>query len=641
METEWIDQEKDLIVALDIGTRSVIGVAGRAENGRFRVLAIERAEHSRRAMIDGQIEDIAQVALVVAQVREKLEERLSRRLRRVCIAAAGRALRTEKGHYELTLPQVRVVNDEMLSRLEAGAVSAAESALDSNSRLFLVGYTVSQYLLDNYPFLKLNGHGGQKLEADVVATFLPAGVIESLYAVVNRCGLEVASLTLEPIAAMNVAIPADLRLLNLAMIDVGAGTSDIALCRNGSVVGYTMATVAGDEITEAIMREFLVDFATAEQIKKNLTGTVTFTDILGMEQTVDAGTVCAAIQTTLSAIAKELAEKICAVNGGVPSAVFLAGGGSKMTGLGEEVAQALGIEPRRVAIAGSYFKNTVFSEEENLLDPIYATPLGIASSAGLGLISDSYRLLLNGRQAHLFRGSSISAMDVLMMNGFTYGDLIGRSGKPLTVFVDGKRKTFYGGTAVPSALRINGAEAIPSATVQSGDAIEFIPAVSGADAAMTAEQLQTRLHLQWPFEINGKAASHEQRLRSGDRIVTGVFQESGALLPEENTDTAEKEARRAPEPLVPEAPHEEISGKSKASGQRENHFFINEVPLSLPAKENGDPYYLMDVLKYSGIDFDHLEAPVLLKINGADGQFLQPLMENDHVIVRLESKFDD
>ena len=264
MDREWTQQEQDLIFALDIGTRSVIGVAGRPEDGLFHVLATEREEHSKRAMLDGQIEDIAQVALVAGRVKERLEQRLERRLKRVCIAAAGRALQTEQGRYAITLPETQRVNDEMIARLEAGAVSEAEAAVDSADRLFLVGYTVSRYLLDDYPLSTLKGHNGQKLEAEVVATFLPAGVVESLYAVMERCGLEVSSLTLEPIAAINAAIPMDLRLLNLAMIDIGAGTSDIALCRDGSVVGYTMATVAGDEITEAIMRAYLVDFQTAE-----------------------------------------------------------------------------------------------------------------------------------------------------------------------------------------------------------------------------------------------------------------------------------------------------------------------------------------------------------------------------------------
>ena len=84
---------EELIYALDVGTRSVIGMVGRAENGRVRVLAVEKEPHPRRAMLDGQIEDIAQVAQVVEQVTRRLEERMGLKLERACVAAAGRALR--------------------------------------------------------------------------------------------------------------------------------------------------------------------------------------------------------------------------------------------------------------------------------------------------------------------------------------------------------------------------------------------------------------------------------------------------------------------------------------------------------------------------------------------------------------------
>ena len=148
-----------------------------------------------------------------------------------------------------------------------------------------MGYTVSGYLLDRYPMATLRGHNGQLLEADVVATFLPSEVVESLYAVMEAAGLEVASLTLEPIAALNAVIPAELRLLNLVLADIGAGTSDIAVCRDGAVVGYTMATTAGDEITEELMRHYLVDFATAEQMKMQLNAeTISYRDVLGLTQ---------------------------------------------------------------------------------------------------------------------------------------------------------------------------------------------------------------------------------------------------------------------------------------------------------------------------------------------------------------------
>ncbi len=94
------------------------------------------------------------------------------------------------------------------------------------------------------------------------------------------------NMTLEPIAALNVAIPRDLRMLNLALVDVGAGTSDIAITKGGTVVAYAMVPTAGDEISEAIAQHFLVDFKTAEQVKLAVSSgqeEVRFLDIMDNE----------------------------------------------------------------------------------------------------------------------------------------------------------------------------------------------------------------------------------------------------------------------------------------------------------------------------------------------------------------------
>ena len=76
-------QGNDLIFALDIGTRSVVGVVGKAVEDRFKVLAVEAEEHKKRAMLDGQIDNIQQVADLVKAVTERLERNLDVRLERV------------------------------------------------------------------------------------------------------------------------------------------------------------------------------------------------------------------------------------------------------------------------------------------------------------------------------------------------------------------------------------------------------------------------------------------------------------------------------------------------------------------------------------------------------------------------------
>ncbi len=646
-------QEQDLIFALDIGTRSVVGVVGRPSGGRFKALDIEMAEHGSRAMLDGQIDNIHQVGALARTVTDRLEERLGVRLERVCVAAAGRALRTQSGSFTMDISAEKTISAETISRLEAGALSAAEEALQMEDEVrrqfFMVGYTVAQYRLDNYPLASLLDHNGQKAEADVVATFLPGEVVESLYAAMRTAGLQVSSLTLEPIAAMNAAIPVELRLLNLALVDIGAGTTDIAVCRDGSVTGYTMATIAGDEITEAIMRTFLVDFQTAEEMKRNLRPgeDVCYTDILGLENTAAFEELYAAIQEPMGRLAEAIAVQVTELNGGAPSALFLAGGGSKLEGLREKVAASLGMDERRVAIAGNNFAKSAFADEMDLNNPEYATPLGIAISAGLGLLNDSYVITLNGETAKLFRSGTLTVRDILLMNGYTYADMLGRSGKNLGVTLNGRRMVLRGEPATPAILRVNGEEAAINAVVHAGDSIRFQPARSGRDAAKTLGELLGK-DFSGRVLLNNREGDRKAPLRQGDVILT--LEGPAGLIPPlpEQPEQPEKTAPQ-PEPDAPPPaplPEEKAEPVSEEPPQpeppkpvkprirkREVEILLNGKPVVLPPKENGQPYYVMDLLERSGVDFEKLEGPVRLAVNGTECGFSQAVKDRDSITI--------
>ncbi|WP_124067804.1 cell division FtsA domain-containing protein [Clostridium sp. E02] len=608
------------IFALDIGTRSIIGMVGMPDGDRIHIVAIEKAEHTKRAMIDGQIEDIDQVAKIALEVKERLEKKLGCRLEKVCVAAAGRALRTESVTYELDLMNARKIDAESVSKLEAGAISEAEMAFmnregrDSDRQFYLVGYTVSRYYLDNYIISNLLDHHGRLLKADIIATFLPTEVVESLYAAMHKINLEVASLTLEPIAAINAAIPQNIRLLNLAMVDIGAGTSDIAVCRDGSVTGYTMAILAGDEITETIMKEYLVDFDTAERIKAQVDEAeeLHFSDIMGFEQTITKEAVFQSIKEASSRLCQEITDKILEVNGGMPSAVFLAGGGSRLMGLKEGIVEYMKIDSKRVAIAGNNFKINAYSDEYDLENPEYATPLGIVISAGFHIVNEGFRVMLNEKPAKLFRNGSFTVMDILMMNGYNYQDMIGRSGQNLIVQVNGKRTVFYGEKAEPSVLTLNGAQAQLSDTVNAEDWIVFIPAKHGTNAkAKLSDVIKQREGMR--TLVNEVETKEDVSLNSGDSIV------SQPLLDSTDRDMVEQKPETADDLLPKEM------GKIA--------FFLNDKPLTLPLKPDHRPYFLMDMLEYSGLDLKNVSGQVVLTVNGENAYFQQELHNRDQIMI--------
>lgn len=630
-----------LIYALDIGTRCVVGVVGRAQEDRFEVLDIELAEHHKRAMIDGQIDNIQQVAALAQTVTRRLEERLDTTLQRVCVAAAGRALRTERGSFKLELTTGGSIDAELIGQLEAGAVSEAERALqneeEGNQKFFLVGYTVSQYRLDGYPLSTLLDHSGELAEVDIVATFLPGEVVESLYAAMRAAGLQVASITLEPIAAMNAAIPAELRMLNLALVDIGAGTTDIAICKGGSVVGYTMATIAGDEITESLMQTYLVDFQTAETIKRSLKKgeSCTFTDILGLEQTVAYDEICASIETPMNRLAEAIAQQIVAVNDTAPSAVFLAGGGSKLDGLQEKVAKCLGMDERRVAVAGNSFAKSAFSETIKLDNPEYTTPLGIAISAGMGLLNDSYIVILNGEPAKLFRSGTLTLRDVLLMNGYSYTDMLGGTGRNMSITVDGRLVTLRGEPSVPAVLRLNDEEAALTTPVHAGDRIQFIPAKKGADAKKTVGELFGP-DFMGRVLVNNEECPMTTELKQGDVVLTIKVdvpaQREVNAVPAPPAET-ERKVHEEPVRREPAVQEETVPVLAKQLF-RSIHVLLNEKPITLPAKDNGQPYYLMDLLERSGLDFEHLNSPVYLAVNGQEAGFREVIKDQDSVVIR-------
>lgn len=619
------EQESGVIFALDIGTRSIIGVVGEVEDGKLHVLAIEKENHGQRSMLDGQIENIGQVAKVAKVVIDRLQKRTKIRLARVCVAAAGRALKSEAAAFALELPSVQPITEDDISHLEAGAVSEAEAIImeqsgEASDQYYMVGYTVTGYRIDGYPMSSIRDHSGKALEAEVVATFLPRGVVDSLYAVVSKVGLEVASLTLEPIAALNAAIPADIRLLNLVLVDIGAGTSDIAICRDGSVVGYTMATIAGDEVTELLMRTLLVDFETAEQLKMSLHDSkpITYTDILGLPHDMKPEELREIVSPSVESLAQEIAKRVLDLNGRLPSAVFLAGGGCKLTGLREKVAEELKMDPNRVTTAGNHFQRNAFAEEYNLNDPEYATPLGIAISAGLGLINDSYVILLNGEPAKLFRSGSLIIRDLLMMNGYNYNDMMGRTGGNLNFTLNGERKFYRGALPVPPVILLNGELATLTDTVHAGDQIQFVPAKSGEDAVRRVSDV-LGADFRGKITINGAKARMDTTIRTGDDVWADRYDGSDA----------EADAP-APKAVKSETPAAKADAPA-ADPNKQIRVTFNGEKLMLYGKPGGEPYYLMDLLKFSDLDFQNLDKPVELRVNGEPGQFQQVISDGDSV----------
>ena len=111
-----------LVFGLDIGTRSIVGTVGYRTGERFHVAAQCIREHETRAMLDGQIHDIHKVGTTINEVKIHLEEKIGRKLKDVCIAAAGRVLRTVTTHVEHEFSGDKEIDGEDIYALDSMGV---------------------------------------------------------------------------------------------------------------------------------------------------------------------------------------------------------------------------------------------------------------------------------------------------------------------------------------------------------------------------------------------------------------------------------------------------------------------------------------------------------------------------------------
>lgn len=522
---------EQLVFGLDIGTRSVVGTVGYKKNQKeFVVVAQSTRFHETRAMLDGQIHDISAVAETVGEVRRELEKKTGKKLTDVCVAAAGRVLKTHTIRTDYGLGEEMVITDELIRSMELIGVEQANAELRAKEKseinYFCVGYSVIRYYLGDVPMLSLEGHKGSRIGADILATFLPQDVVDGLNAATDRAGLTVVNLTLEPIAAINLAIPEKFRLLNLALVDIGAGTSDICITKGGSVVAYGMIPCAGDFLTEAIMTEYLVEFNTAEEIKIALSEKkkkITFTDIMGLKQSVLPSDVKKVLDKPMKELAKQIAEKINKLNGNKSvSAIFIVGGGGKNPEFAKILSESARLAKDRVALRGAEVLNDVhFLEEGIVKDPMLVTPIGIC----LNYYEQNNNFIFvkcNDDLVKLYDNGRLTVMDAAMGIGFANEGLFPKRGKELDFTVNGKRRLIRGEAGESAVITINGKPASISSPIVRNDDIRITESTAGEDAHATIRDLDG-IGGSIIFYVNGKKVSCPKLISNGSELVTEMY----------------------------------------------------------------------------------------------------------------------
>lgn len=680
------DAQGDVIFALDIGTRTVVGVLAERTPQGCRVIDMVTAVHENRSMADGQIEDIESVSRDIKKVKRELEARQKIALKHACIAAAGRALKTLRASWEYKLPKDKIITAEALKATELDAVRRTCESFtkeNDNASFYCVGHSVISRSLDGFKVQKPEGHRGERLTTDIIGAFLPAYVVESLCTAVNNAGLEVSRLTLEPIAAMSAVIPPELRLINIALCDIGAGTSDVAISRDGSVIAYGMATTAGDEITEMIMKELLVDFNTAELLKTSSEKEISYKNILLMDCKATHEQIMKLIAPAARELAKVIASEIISANAKPPQAVFLVGGGSKLEGLAELVAEELNVDVSRIVSGRRELLRGIIAPEGMILGAEHTTPLGIAISSGEGVSYDFTTVTVNGRKLRALDTARLTVFELLSFAKIKPEEMMAPAGKTINITVSGEKITLRGEPAKPSEIIVNGEPASLNTVVTKGDEVTIIPAQKGADGtarlsdyfdlstirSCTVTLLGKKRRAGRYILINGREIVAERRIWDGDSVDLVETETLGKLL-EDNGITESvllndkkvspevmlqsgdvitlesefKMTEKKPAEIPPEKPESKPEPPKPASDSKSPtsvadkktgvRITVNGIEAEFPVNENGTPPIFLDVAAtFSDNPTELLTSAATVTVNGKIARLDEEIHDGDVIVI--------
>ncbi len=515
--------DNSIIFALDIGTCKIAGLIMEKTDEGFHIHHTWQQDQLPGAMRDGQIHHIPKVAQVIADVKNKLSEASGLSLTKAAVAAAGRSLLTKPGRSSCMLKGHERINESMVKMLELQAVGQALSNLTQVSSAngyesyLCSGYSVTSYHLDQEYIAALVGHQADTMAVEVIATFLPRVVVNSLAGALEMANLEMASMTLEPIAAIHTVVPTSMRMLNIALVDIGAGTSDIAISHQGAVQGYGMVPVAGDEVTDCLAQHFLLDFTVAERLKRNLEGSsmLECKDALGNSLNLERDQVLEVIQAPLQSLVSQVAQEVVRLNGEAPKGVILVGGGSLTPDLAPVLAAELGLSEQLVRIRQRDFLTSI-KGELGFGGPQAITPISIGCAHLDGLSMDLQKVTINSQSVQFLELPDLTIGDVLLYVG-TPGSYFEENS--LEVTINGRKQTLQESIGEQLSILCNGQPAKLTTGLEADSVIEInLPTQAGPTPVSLADVVDLSRSIKKLY-INGKTLTLSPKV-----LVNGISQ---------------------------------------------------------------------------------------------------------------------
>lgn len=439
-------------LCLDMGTHKFAAIEVN-DNGDIVKYAMDK--HRFSLLKDGQVENVPMAA---KELRDFLAKSGFDMTLPVVTAVAGKSMivKTVEGRKRITSDFVSQKDvDDLLEEITEKA---------SLEGYLLSDFDVVQWALDDMIVENPIGRHGHNLKTTLVMQFFRKDTVLSLIKTLQEAGLTATSIFSEAVASKEAAVRKELRYFNIALVDVGAGTSDITIFREGRVYNFASIPMAGQYITEHVAQQFMVPLETAEKMKIKPMPRKSVENIVGKKVQVDVDLLLTCIQDAASVLASTLAAKIVEANNGkVPSAVALVGGGALTPKLDEFLAQALEIPNEMVHVAKLQAKG-------ELSKPAWAVALGLAS---LYPRRNVLHVLVEDRLACFLTNEHPTVASALSRAGIDLNTLTQRDSTTVSINVGSQLQELVVYEENEIQPHVNGAPASWETLLNDGDVVRF------------------------------------------------------------------------------------------------------------------------------------------------------------------------
>ena len=371
-------QDKKLIVGLDIGTSKVVAIVGEiSQEGDIEIVGI--GSSPSKGMKKGVVVNIESTVQSIQRAVEEAELMAGCQIHSVYVGIAGSHIRSLNSH------GIVAIKDKEVYRADLERVIDAAQAVAIPADQKILHILPQEYVIDDQGGIKEPlGMSGVRLEAKVHLVTCAVNAAQNIEKCIRRCGLEVEEIILEQLASSYSVLTDDERELGVCMVDIGGGTTDIAIFTEGSIRHTGVIPIAGDQVTNDIAMALRTPTQHAEEIK--IKYACALTQLAGPDETIKVPSVGDRPPRDLSR--QSLAEVVeprydelftlvqaelrrSGYEDMVPAGVVLTGGTSKMEGV-VELAEEIFHMPVRVG-----YPQTVRGLNDIVRNPIYATSVGL------------------------------------------------------------------------------------------------------------------------------------------------------------------------------------------------------------------------------------------------------------------------